>query len=95
MTHAYLKTVRRNKRMIDLSDIGREEMLLEALRNKDQWLKEKYPEARIVEKLEDLFIPLPTFTAEEKIELWRKIKTIIAIRQYLPWKDMAKMLSYK
>lgn len=69
---------------IDLTMVGRYEMIEPAIATKDQWLAEKYPEARIVEKLEDLFIPLPTFTAEEKIELWKRINLIKFIKSLAP-----------
>ena len=47
--------VRRNKRMIDLSEIGHEEMLIEEIAHKD----DKQEEAHIVDPYEEYTPPIP------------------------------------
>jgi len=58
--------VRRRKSMIDLTEIGRVEQHLHALATKDQWLKEKFPEAHIVEPYEEPPQEIPDWYPDTK-----------------------------
>jgi hypothetical protein len=76
--------VRRRKGMIDLTDSWREDHFIPAVVNKEERLREKYQEAHITTPLEELFVPPPTLTQEEKTTMWERIKIITFIKSLRP-----------
>jgi hypothetical protein len=73
------------KTTIDLREIGHEEMILEEVAHKDDFLKAKFPEAKLVEPLENLFnYDLPTLTKQEKGDMWKRINLIRFMHSLLP-----------
>lgn len=75
---------RSKRNRVDLTHIGRYEIIAPAIAGKDQWIKEKYPEAVIITPLEDLFVPPPKMTPKEKREMFTRIKIVNLIKGLLP-----------
>lgn len=60
MTRTHFKEKSKRNR-IDLTMIGREELIAPALAHKDEWLKAKFPEAEIVDPYTEPPQTIPTF----------------------------------
>lgn len=74
----FFTPVRRRKGMIDITEIGRQEQLLYAVAHKDDWLKEKFPEAHIVEPYQEPTTSLPHWLPETKrVSVWKAITSEI------------------
>ena len=68
---------------IDLTDVGRYEIIVPAITHKDQWLKEKFPEAVILDTLPPLEVPLPRFSPSTRatVSIWGAMKKeLLALR---------------
>lgn len=59
-------TVRRRKGMIDLTEHFREDFFVKAVVEKDEYKKEKFPEADIVDELPEIPIEIPDWLPEVK-----------------------------